>query len=269
MTTVIVSPHLDDAALSLGGSIARWTAAGERVVIATVYTTGPPLEELAPEMHAFADYATRTAEDAAACRLLGAESLHLGHVERAFRQPFLAQWSFFHTPARSGFEPIDLAAIAALDPDRIVLPLGIGNHVDHVAVLVAAWDWANRCGLRDRLRFYEDFYALSAPLRALHPVARTRMWTGGDAPLAGSPELAAILETIAERAGGPGIDELLGPCRWTVEVSPIDEPRSLAAIACYATQIRTFGGRAGVTSAYQRFHAWWGGEPLWSAVGVE
>ena len=96
---LVLSPHLDDAVLSLGGAIAAWVAAGERVVIATVYTTGPPLAEIAPAMRVFADYATRTREDDAACAVLGAEQLRLGLVERAFRRPFLTDLAYFTTPA--------------------------------------------------------------------------------------------------------------------------------------------------------------------------
>ena len=36
-------------------SIARWVARGERVVIASVYTTGPKLETLAPSMRMVVD----------------------------------------------------------------------------------------------------------------------------------------------------------------------------------------------------------------------
>src|SRR5664279_1647995 len=94
MTTLIISPHLDDAVWSLGGSIAAWTAAGTRVVVATVYTAGPPLDEVAPEMRVFADYPARRAEDLAACASIGAEVRWLDQVERAFRRPFATGLSY-------------------------------------------------------------------------------------------------------------------------------------------------------------------------------
>lgn len=37
-TILVLSPHLDDAILSLGGSIAAWTHAGASVTILTVFT---------------------------------------------------------------------------------------------------------------------------------------------------------------------------------------------------------------------------------------
>src|SRR4051812_49338590 len=103
-TTLVISPHLDDAVLSIGGSIPAGGATGTRVVIAPVYARGPPLEDAAPRMRKFADYPPRRAEDLAACALLGAEVRRLEQVERAFRRPFLTGWSFFATPAeRTGF----------------------------------------------------------------------------------------------------------------------------------------------------------------------
>src|SRR5262249_54344634 len=160
------SPHLDDAALSAGGAIARWTAAGDRVVIASVYTKGPPLRRIAPEMRKFADYAARCAEDDAACRVLGAEVRRLDQIERAFRPPFLTGWSFFTTPPeRAGFTTLaDVTRVlGALDvaPDRVLLPFGIGNHVDHVETMLAALDVVGERGWLPRTLFYEDFYALS------------------------------------------------------------------------------------------------------------
>ena len=161
--TLVISPHLDDAVLSIGGSIAAWSRAGERVVIASVYTTGPSLDQVAEEMRKFADYTTRRAEDVAAGSLIGAEHRWLDQIERAFRPPYLTGWSFFATPAeRSGFTTLArvteaLVPLAELAPQRILVPLGIGNHIDHVEALLAATDWAIARGWRDRLWFYEDF----------------------------------------------------------------------------------------------------------------
>ena len=38
---VYLSPHFDDAALSLGGTLARQVAAGERVLVVTVCSAPP------------------------------------------------------------------------------------------------------------------------------------------------------------------------------------------------------------------------------------
>ncbi len=276
MTVLVISPHLDDAILSIGGSIAAWTAAGRRVVIATMYTAGPPLDEVAPSMRKFADYATRTAEDAAACAVVGAEPRYLGQTERAFCEPKLAGFAFFETPPDRAGYPRLAAARAALEPLRelapelIAIPLGIGNHVDHVETVIAATDWVLAAGWLDRTRFYEDFYALSGRMRMRNFVARQRPWRSWQAPLLRTRRLAVILNAIAAANRGPRVDHFLAPelraARWTAERSPIDEPKQLAAIECYGSQTAAFGGFAGIRRATRAWHAIWdGGEPLWRA----
>ena len=93
MTVLALSPHLDDAAFSAGGTLARLARAGHAVTVATVFTesvsrpAGFALrcqtdKGLAPD----ADYmAIRRAEDLAACARLGAEALHLDLPEAPHR----------------------------------------------------------------------------------------------------------------------------------------------------------------------------------------
>jgi LmbE family N-acetylglucosaminyl deacetylase len=277
MTTLVISPHLDDAVLSLGGSIAAWVRAGERVVVATVYTAGPPLDEISPDMRRFADYAARRTEDTAACAILGCETRWLDQIERAFRRPFLTSWAFFATPPdRSGLSTLArvtaaLQPLNELDPQRIAVPLGIGNHIDHVEALVAATDWALAAGWRDRLWFYEDFYALSGTLRRRHPIASRHPLPRWRSPLFRARRLAIVLRAIGARQRGPASDAFLArelrDAAWAATRSPIDETRKLAAIECYASQTAAFGGLAGISRAMRAFHALWdGGEPLWRAT---
>jgi LmbE family N-acetylglucosaminyl deacetylase len=274
-TTVVISPHLDDAVLSVGGSIATWTAAGERVVVATVFTDGPPPERITRAMRPFADYQARRAEDAAACAALGADVHWLGLVERAFREPFLPASACFTTPVdRFGFAMLpavtaSLAALEPLEPERILVPLGVGNHVDHVEVMVAATEWAIARGWRERLRFYEDFYALSGMMRRAHSIAAPRRWPLWRSPLRRAPRLALTLGSIALARRGPAVTAFLAPqlarARWSAAPVVIDESRKLAAAAHYRSQVRAFGGIEGIGSAWHAYHAWCGGEPLWHA----
>ena len=256
--------------------MAAWSAAGERVVVATVFTEGPPLDAVAPPMRALADYPTRRREDADACAAVGAEVRWLGHVERAFRRPFLTARACFTTPLdRAEFAELppihtSLAALDALAPHRILLPLGVGNHVDHVEVLIAATEWALARGWRDRLLFYEDFYALSTVMRRAHPVACLRSWPYWRSPLLRAPRLAMILGAIALSRRGPAATAFLSPeiasARWSAEPAAIiDEPRKLAAIALYPSQTMAFGGMTAVAASLRAYHAWWRGEPLWRA----
>lgn len=275
----MVSPHLDDAILSLGATIRRWTRSGERVVIATIYTTGPALAEVPASMRKWADYAARRAEDAAACAVVGAEPRFLDRVERAFRRPFLTGTQYFRTPAtRAGFTGLRdvtsaIESLLELAPDRIVLPLGIGNHIDHVETMLAATDCVLERELVPRVAFYEDFYALSNTLRRQHPIAKTIGFLPWQVPLLRARRLGVMLTRIAAARRGPPLDSLLAApwrtARWTVERSNLeaDEPIKLDAIRCYASQTRALGGYAGMARALRAYHRFWGGaEPLWRAT---
>ena len=270
---LVISPHLDDAVLSAGGMIAARAAAGDRVVIATMYTDGPPLDEIVPAMRKWADYPARRAEDANACAAVGAEVRWLGHVERAFRKPFLSGLTYFTTPPDvAGFTtlPQVTASLSSLDdlaPDQILVPLGIGNHVDHVETMIAGARWALARGWRDRLAFYEDFYGLSTTMRRAHPISKQRDWSRWRSPLLRARRLAVILRAIALARRGPAATTFLpaelASCEWTAAPSPIDEAAKLAAIERYPSQAIAFGGMGGIARALRAYHTWWGGEPLW------
>jgi LmbE family N-acetylglucosaminyl deacetylase len=276
VTVLVISPHLDDAVLSAGGTIAAAIAAGDRVVIASVYTAGPPLADIAPAMRKFADYATRRAEDLAACSSLGAEVHRLDQIERAFRRPYLTGWSFFDTRAgfatqarvRDALEPL-----AALDPARVLVPFGIGNHVDHVEAQLAAIDFVIAHGWLARTWFYEDFYALSRTMRRAHPVAARHTWTARRSPLLRARRLAVILRTIAAARRGPALDALwpdaLRTAAWRLHRSDIRafERAKLDAIAHYPSQTTAFGGMPAVARALRTYHELFGGaEPFWLPV---
>lgn len=81
---VIVSPHLDDAILSFGASIDAASRAGARVGILTVLAGDPTSREAAGEWDAAAGFrlageasASRRAEDARACAIVGADPVWL------------------------------------------------------------------------------------------------------------------------------------------------------------------------------------------------
>ncbi len=85
---VVVSPHLDDAVLSLGASLRRATRQGARVEVLTVLAGLPASSRLAGPSNARAGFATsgeaaraRRVEDERACRALGAEPVWLGFAD--------------------------------------------------------------------------------------------------------------------------------------------------------------------------------------------
>ena len=95
--TVVASPHLDDAVLSLAATIARAAKAGARVRVLTVFAGNPASGQPAGGWDARGGYTTegaaaagRRAEDRAACAIVGAEPVWLDFPDGDYageRQP--------------------------------------------------------------------------------------------------------------------------------------------------------------------------------------
>ena len=149
-TAVALSPHLDDAVFSCGGTLASLARSGWRVVVATLFTCSMPdprgfalacqLDKgLGPEV----DYmALRRAEDARAVAVLGADPpIHLPFAEAPHRG-YASVQALFAAPLASDdvVAPLGRALrdlIEAEAPDLLLAPQGIGGHVDHVQAATA------------------------------------------------------------------------------------------------------------------------------------
>lgn len=86
--TAVVSPHFDDAVLSLGAAIRRSARRGGRILIVTVFGGDPDSERPASGWDSLAGHATegeavraRRTEDAKACSVVGADGLWLPFSE--------------------------------------------------------------------------------------------------------------------------------------------------------------------------------------------
>ena len=167
-----LSPHFDDAALSCGGQIATWTAAGQSVLVVTITGGDPPAAPVSDTVRALHDrwatsllaegqpetaaaamgtaaavLAQRRAEDRAALALLRADWLHLPFLDCIYRcgpdddalYPGPTDMFGAPNPADAGTLAALAEAFAALPPaGRVYLPLGVGGHVDHLATRHAA-----------------------------------------------------------------------------------------------------------------------------------
>lgn len=144
MTHVVaISPHLDDAAFSVGGLLAARARAGDRVTIVTCFTGNvarPQGFALACQLDKGlgeeVDYmALRRDEDLAACAVIGAEAIHLPFLEAPHRGYASAAELFAERRMDDGvLLPLAYAlgdVVADLAPDLLLGPLAIGDHVDH------------------------------------------------------------------------------------------------------------------------------------------
>lgn len=275
MDIAVVSPHLDDAVLSLGGLIGRQAEAGQNVEVVTCFTAGPPLDSIPAKRRVFADYTARRAEDERALAILGASHRWLDLWERTWRDPPLpGPLHAFRTPPDLG-DFAELSTIRAVIGDMVhrgalvYAPLGVGNHVDHVEVALAAISAMVESGTFSRVRFYEDSYAMSRLPRRRHFVTRRYTWRRLGAPAWASPRIGAMLSLIGLSARGPRLDDYLPEIArfdWESQpapLSPADEERKLAAVAEYGSQVKTFGGIGRVRRFFRRGHRTLGGEVIW------
>ena len=279
---VVISPHLDDAVLSVGAYIADRVRSGEAVEVWTAFTGTPAAGTVPRGLRRFADYSARIAEDERALDLLGAGSRRLGLPERVWRPPpARGLGAAFRSPSSpAGFAQLArLEAVAgeALERPgtRVLAPLGVGHHVDHLEVAVAVLGAALRLGATDRVGFYEDFYALSNGARRRHPVTGAQagsLWRRvRDAPGWAGPFEGLVLGLTPLVASGPSLDAYVPDVpalAWAATRCPTDpwsRARQLSALAEYRSQTPALGGMRQLSRILRRADRVRGGTLIWSA----
>ncbi len=201
-----LSPHLDDAAFSAGGTLALLARQGWEVWVATLFTASVPHPtgfalacQLDKGLPAEADYmAIRRGEERAACAALGARPLFLG-LREAPHRGYAAAPALFGPPlpgdeAARLARPLLARTLRRLRPDLILAPQGIGGHVDHVALLLALWSVRPRAPVWH----WEDFpYTLR---RRSHPARPFAARMGAMRPMALRGDLHAKTAACAAYA---------------------------------------------------------------------
>lgn len=146
---LVLSPHLDDAAFSVGPLLAEFSDQA-KIVVATALTKSEPEPvgfalacQLDKGLPAEVDYmAIRRTEDIEWSRRIGAETVHGAFTEAPHRGYQSAKELFGSVLATDKLEDdlkvwfLELAE--KFKPNIILCPVGIGNHVDHFLVRKAA-----------------------------------------------------------------------------------------------------------------------------------
>lgn len=221
---IYLSPHLDDAVLSCGGTIYRQTQAGEAVLVVNVCAGIPDYRDLSPfarEKHAlWGDpedaVAARRTEDREALTYLGARVTYWDYLDAIYRTvegealypSEAAVFGDVHPAEAELLQRLveDIAALLEAHPRAtLYVPLAIGHHVDHQLTRNAV---LRLTAGGQRIRFYEDF---------------PYVWWEPE-------ELQQVLQEL----------EAIGD--WDAEVFPIDVEAKITAIACYRTQIEDLFG---------------------------
>lgn len=258
---LFLSPHYDDAVLSVGGMMHRLAQAGNPVVVRTVMG-GKPSPDKVPDTAITRDLHTRWAagqdpvearlrEDTAAVSSLGARADRLlvwmdcvYRLSRTGSPLYTTLDSIFSVIHRDDVAG-ELLPTMVLPPNELVraiyAPLGVGHHVDHQIVrnwaveLHQQYPWV-------ALNFYEEY-----PYRE---------------------EENAIDDALAF------FETSKPPLQLNVELMPLDEvdvAAKVAAIGFYTSQINTFwrNKAAMETAVRTSLNRTGGGQPaerLWRVV---
>ena len=174
---VVVSPHLDDAILSLGAALARIARAGGRVEVLTVFAGNPESEVPAGRWDAMGGFRTqgeaalaRREEDRKACTRVGAVARWLPFSDAQYERVF------------SDNDVWDAVGSVCAGADAVLIPGFPLVHDDHVTLaelLLRGGLPVSRVGL-----YVESPYAIRAFSngRALAVPERLRMLTGSAPP---------------------------------------------------------------------------------------
>ncbi len=170
---LFLSPHLDDAVLSCGGTIHRLTQQEESVVILTIMAGDPPSplpqSPIIQDLHqrwdvGYNPITNRRTEDERAAKRLGARPVHMLIPDCVYRTSdalvlYPSEESLWAKP-----HPMDNAlAILVETPlpfaaeiTSLYMPMGVGHHVDHQIVR----DWALTLGKANpqlSVKLYEEY----------------------------------------------------------------------------------------------------------------
>ena len=180
---VLISPHLDDAIYSCGATIHNLTKKNKTVCVVTVFSGLPEfgeLSEFAADIHERWQQDTENAEhpvlvrqreDTNACKLLGADFIHLNYLDCIYRKN---QDQWLYDSEESLFGPLheedsklsltiqeEISELDGIGPEtNIYAPLALGEHVDHNLVYQSM-----KNSEFQNIHFYEDYpYAENYPL---------------------------------------------------------------------------------------------------------
>ena len=153
---IFLSPHLDDGALSCGGLLWDLAQNGHQVEIWTMMAGDPPDENYSPfaqqnhlawDMTGAEAAAMRRAEDQQACEVLGVGYRHFDWPDAIYRrdqetgEPVVNNNSelFGKPPEKPLVSEISHLLTTQLPHDSVLVsPMGLGMHIDHLAVKLAA-----------------------------------------------------------------------------------------------------------------------------------
>jgi len=260
-----VSPHPDDVAFSASAHLLHDRAAGHDVTVVTLFApAGGPA--------AVGDAAARAAEDEKFAALSGARLIAGGFNDAIVRRPRYRSPRHLFGPLSADEEPLIEAVrerLQSLAADRVVAPLGVGDHVDHQIAHHAA-----RRLTGAQILYYEDAPYVLTPYRLARRMDELGLladgivrgtWTAELAASARAWRRAPLLSALAPHpwlalAGLLVQTELLRRPKKNATAGRaishiVDGAGKLDAVACYTSQWRLFFPSLAAWEAALRSHA--------------
>ena len=207
MNILVLSPHRGDAALSLGLAIQQWMACGHRVTAVGIFTrslTAPfsDADTLHPNDVLSYVSAMRSREDAEFVKLLpGLHMIDVNLKDAPLR--LRCTDDELHTippsPEDTAMAKINkaLRRIAAEQHiDAMLIPLGLGHHVDHLVVRNAALE----SDVKAALAFYEDLPDALRSGTDIEASVEAELYAMRESGLATEPISSLVLRGVEEPA---------------------------------------------------------------------
>lgn len=176
---VVISPHLDDAVFSCGGTIAKLIANGKTVLVLNVFTEFPAHDVRGP-----VDLSDqRYEEERKAASRLGFESVNLDQIDAVLRRKaYQSPAGLFGDPTEADRRYIDelstifQSRLADVAYSQLYLPLAIGWHVDHTLCFLALEDFETAA----EVLYYEDAPYCLWPSTTRHRLAELGAVNGAE-----------------------------------------------------------------------------------------
>lgn len=166
---LVLSPHLDDAVLSCGDHVLAWTKQGHKVFIITVFTDfgSNPISIGASDYLNKSGFDNtqdfkkeRISEDMKAMKKLNVQYKYLNFTDGVFRKyakkQIYSYTNLFHGKISRKDRLVENEIGNELSKfrnfDKIVIPLGVGKHVDHLLVRRVA----EKTFLGKKIMYYVD-----------------------------------------------------------------------------------------------------------------